>query len=121
MSVEGIFRLTPKWELGGKLSQRHGEIRLDRNNGQWFDSTANFAAIRGRYHLIRRWDGMLEYRWLEVEESNSTRSGLLAVIDRHFGEHFKMGLGYNFTDFSDDLTDLDYDHKGWFLNLIGKY
>ncbi len=121
LSVEGIYRLNPKWELGAKLSQRHGQLRLDRNGGQWFDSTANFAAIRSRYHLIRRWDGVLEYRWLEVEESSSTRTGLLAAIDRHFGEHFKVGVGYNFTDFSDDLTDLDYDHKGWFLNLVGKY
>jgi len=25
----------------------------------------------------------------------------------------------NFTDFSDDLTDLKYNHKGVFVNLIG--
>ena len=27
----------------------------------------------------------------------------------------------NFTDFSDDLTNFDYDHRGWFLNLVGTY
>lgn len=32
-----------------------------------------------------------------------------------------VGVGYNFTEFSDDLTDFDYDHKGWFLNLVGTY
>ncbi len=31
----------------------------------------------------------------------------------------KVGVGYNFTDFSDDLTDMRYNHKGVFLNLIG--
>ena len=31
----------------------------------------------------------------------------------------KAGAGYNFTDFSDDLTDLSYDHRGAFINLIG--
>ena len=35
------------------------------------------------------------------------------------GENFKLGAGYNFTDFSDDLTDLSYDNRGWFLNLTG--
>jgi len=30
----------------------------------------------------------------------------------------KVGAGYNFTDFSDDLTDLRYDDKGVFVNLI---
>ena len=38
---------------------------------------------------------------------------------RYFGEHLKAGVGYNFTDFSSDLTDLDYDHQGWFFNIIG--
>jgi hypothetical protein len=33
----------------------------------------------------------------------------------------KFGIGYNFTDFSDDLTLLDYEHEGWFLNAVGKY
>ena len=35
------------------------------------------------------------------------------------GQHLKLGVGYNFTDFSDDLTDLSYDHQGAFVNLIG--
>lgn len=32
-----------------------------------------------------------------------------------------MGVGYNFSDFSDDLTDMSYRSQGWFLNAIGKY
>ena len=121
LSLEGIYRLNPKWEIGAKASQRSGKLRVDRNNGQWFSSTTNFYALRGRYHLIKRWDGVLEYRWLEVEENDASRAGLLAAIDRHFGEHLKIGIGYNFTDFSDDLTNLDYDRQGWFLNVVGKY
>ena len=46
-------------------------------------------------------------------------SGALAAISRYVGDHLKIGLGYNFTDFSDDLTDLSYDHSGVFLNLTG--
>jgi hypothetical protein len=31
-------------------------------------------------------------------------------------------MGYNFTDFSDDLTERsDYQAGGWFINVIGKY
>jgi hypothetical protein len=30
-----------------------------------------------------------------------------------------VGVGYNFTDFSEDLTDLSYDHQGIFFNLVG--
>jgi hypothetical protein len=42
------------------------------------------------------------------------------ALYRHLGRHFKAGLGYNFTDFSDDLTDLSYTSGGWFINVIGK-
>ena len=38
---------------------------------------------------------------------------------RDVGDHVKMGLGYNFTEFSDDLTDLSFDHHGVFLNVTG--
>ena len=37
------------------------------------------------------------------------------------GTNFRIGIGYNFTDFSDNLTNFDYDHKGWFVNLTGQY
>ena len=46
---------------------------------------------------------------------------MLLAVYRHFGDHAKAGVGYNFTDFSDDLTDLSYDSHGWFINVIGKY
>ena len=47
--------------------------------------------------------------------------GALAAISRYVGDHVKVGLGYNFTDFSDDLTDLSYDHHGLFLNVVGTF
>ncbi|MEO1580779.1 MAG: OmpA family protein, partial [Pseudomonadota bacterium] len=121
VSVEGIKRFGPKWSLGGKVAQRVSELRLDRSTGQWFDSTTNFAALRVRYHLIRDWDAMAEYRRLEVEEADNARTGWLIGVDRHIGEHMKVGVGYNFTDFSDDLTQLDFEFDGFFLNVLGKY
>ncbi len=64
---------------------------------------------------------MVEYRWLEVPEARSTRSGFLVSVDREIARNFKLGVGYNFTDFSDDLTDLDYEFRGVFVNAVGKY
>ncbi len=121
LSVEGLYRLNRFWDLGGKVASRIGELRVDRNRGDWFRAQTNFAALRGNYHLIQHWDALLEYRWLNVDEAESTRQGFLAGLSRHIGEHYKLGLGYNFTDFSDDLTELDYDFDGWFINAIGKY
>ena len=57
---------------------------------------------------------------LELTDAEDNRNGILAAIYRHFGNHLKVGVGYNFTEFSDDLTDLDFDSQGLFLNVIGK-
>jgi hypothetical protein len=121
VSTEGIYRLSRLWEVGGKLAHRESSLRTSRSAGDWFDSGASFGAMRARYALIRRWDALVEYRVLSVEGSDSLRQGWLAAIDRSIGEHMELGLGYNFTDFSDELTDLDYDNSGWFLNALGKY
>lgn len=120
-TLEGTYRFNPKWEMAAKLGRRSGELRAERGVGEFFKSTVNFAALQGRYHLVKNWDALLEYRILQVKQSNSTRKGWLVGVDRHIGEHFKLGVGYNFTDFSDDLRVTDYQYKGWFINLLGKY
>ena len=62
---------------------------------------------------------MLEVRALELPDLDERRSGALVAVYRYVGRNFKVGVGYNFTDFSEDLTDLSYDHQGVFLNMIG--
>jgi len=62
---------------------------------------------------------MAEVRMLTMPDISQRKRGALTTIYRHIGGNLKAGIGYNFTDFSDDLTDLKYNHKGVFLNLIG--
>ena len=81
----------------------------------------NFAAARARYHLTNEWDGLMEYRWLNVDETQDSRQGALAGIYRQIGSNLRVGVGYNFTDFSDDLTDLSYESHGWVIDLVGSY
>ena len=73
-----------------------------------------------RYGITTDWNALAEYRWLGVADGGD-RAGFLLGLDRDIGRNFRIGAGYNFTDFSDDLTDFDYDHRGWFLNLVGRY
>lgn len=120
LSFEGIAQLDDRWQLAGKLAARWGEYRMGRGAGSWLDSRTDFAAVQVRYHLIGRWDGLAEYRWLKVRDGGDRR-GWLVGLDRQIRENFKVGVGYNFTDFSGDLTQLDYRHKGWFLNVTGYY
>ncbi|QDH71860.1 TonB-dependent receptor [Lysobacter alkalisoli] len=120
LAFEGVVRLDHHWELAGKLARREGEARFGRGTGEWFDSATTFAAGQVRYELRQKWHALAEYRWLGVTDGG-TRQGFLVGVDRDIGRNFRIGAGYNFTDFSDDLTDFDYDHKGWFVNFVGSY
>ncbi len=120
LSLEGVYTPNTHWEFAGKLMRREGEVRFGRLAGQWADSGATFAAGQARYPFADKWHALGEYRWLGVKDGGDRR-GVLLGIDRDLGKNLRIGTGYNFTEFSDDLTNFDYDHKGWFLNLVGWY
>ena len=107
-------------KLAGKVASRRGAYRTGRGTGPWLDSRADFAALQVRYRLLEQWDALVEYRWLKVSQGGSRRGALIGV-DRQVARNLRIGLGYNFTDFSDDMTQLRYDNKGWFLNITGYY
>jgi hypothetical protein len=119
-SVDVIYDLTSRWTVGGKYAYRHGEVSQDRENPEFFDSRAHLYVLRADWHFINRWDALAELRKLDLPDAEDSRSGVLVAIYRHMGNHIKLGIGYNFSDFSDDLTQMDYDHQGLFINLIGK-
>ena len=114
------YDISTRWTIGGKYAHKKGEVRAGRENGPWFESTTDLYVARVDWHVVRNWDFLLEARMLSVKENQDKRKGFLTAIHRHFGQHFKVGIGYNFTDFTDDLTDLDYEAKGLFLNIVGK-
>lgn len=121
LSADVMYDVTKNWTLGGKYAYRFGQLGQDRENPQFFDSAASLYILRADWHFIHRWDALVEGRLLEIPQAGDSRSGILLGIYRHIDERIKMGVGYNFTDFSDDLTDLDYDSQGAFINLIGKF
>jgi outer membrane protein OmpA-like peptidoglycan-associated protein len=121
LSVEGVYDLSDRWELAGKLAIKKGEERLQREAGAWNEFGLRLASIRARYHLTRKWDGLAEYRWLADIGGDNDRDGALLGLYRHVGDNFKVGVGFNFTDFDDRLRIDSYKNHGWFLDLVGKY
>jgi hypothetical protein len=121
-AADANYDLTPRWTVGGKLAWRQGELKPSRDDtAPWFESTAQLAVLRVDWKVVRRWDWLVELRSLRAKELGDRRTGWLTAGYYHLNENFKAGVGYNFTDFSDDLTDLDYRSRGWFLNLLGKF
>ena len=118
-AVDVTYDITPDLTIGGKYAYRLGQVSLDRESPEFFDNNANLYVLRGDYRFRENWEVLLETRLLDMPDLGERRAGALTTVSRYFGDHIKVGLGYNFTDFSDDLTDLNYDHQGLFLNVTG--
>ena len=118
-AVDVTYDVTPRWTLGGKYAHRIGEMSLSRTDPQYFDNPADLFVVRADFRFLENWDGMLEGRALDTPDTHDRRTGTVFVISRSLNKHFKVGVGYNFTDFSDDLTDLSFDNRGVFLSMTG--
>src|SRR5207245_1133081 len=113
------YDLTAAWTVGGKYAYRVGQVSLDRELRQFFDNPAQLGVLRADWRFRKGWESLAEVRMLDLRDVSQRRGGALAAIYRYIGKNLKVGVGYNFTNFSDDLTDLRYNHKGVFVNLIG--
>jgi len=120
ISFDFTYDLSKNWSIGGKYAHRHGEISLDRVNPVFFESNADLYIVRADWHMTHRWDLLLEGRMLSLPEAEDTRSGSLFAFYYHLGKNVKLGMGYNYTSFSDDLTNLAYDNQGIFINFVAK-
>lgn len=80
-------------------------------------------AHRFNFHVTRKWDVALEYRMLwQFDAAQTLRHGALAEVDREIYDYVRFGMGYNFTDFDDDLRKpSNYDAHGPFVRLSGKF
>ncbi len=120
-AIDATYSLSSRWALGAKYAYRHGEVSLDRVDPVYFKSRAHLYVLRADWHILHRWDALVEGRMLELPDAEDRLTGALVALYRHVGNHVKLGIGYNFSKFSDDLTDFDYDHQGLFINIVGKY
>ncbi len=121
LEADFVYDLNERLSVGGKYGFRTGQIETVRGSGSFTDSTAHLAIARADIHVIDKWDVLLEARALWLEEVDQVEFGYLAGIYRHIGENLKVGVGYNFGRFSDDITDLTYDDQGVFINVVGKF
>jgi outer membrane protein OmpA-like peptidoglycan-associated protein len=118
-SIDAMYDLTPQWTVGGKYAYRLGQVSMDRVNTEYFDSRAHLFVARADWHVLQLWDALIEGRLLDLPDAHDQRTGVLVGLYRHLNNHIKVGAGYNFSDFSDDLTNLSYKHQGVFVNIVG--
>ena len=119
-SLEGSYDLSRQWTLGAKVGGRFASTSASESD-PWVDNDAVLSIINARYHLVHNWDVLLEARRLDLKDAGISETGVLGAVYRHIGNNAKLGIGYNFTSFSDDLTDLSNNDDGLFINLVAKF
>jgi lipopolysaccharide assembly outer membrane protein LptD (OstA) len=118
-SLDLTYDVAASWSIGGKYAYRMGQVSLDRDHPKFFNSAAQLTVLRADWRFRKDWESFAEARMLGLPDASQRRRGALAGIYRYLGKNLKIGTGYNFTDFSDDLTDLRYNHRGVFVNFVG--
>ncbi|MEO0792322.1 MAG: hypothetical protein AAFY27_07250 [Pseudomonadota bacterium] len=119
-SVDALYDLDRQWTVGGKLGYRLSETAATEDDG-FAQNDAWLAVASVTYHVVHEWDALVELRSLNTVQAETSDTGVLAAAYRHFDNNIKLGVGYNFGRFSDDLTDLTQDDQGLFINLVAKF
>jgi len=104
-----------------KLALKHSILNTETTNEVILNT---FLWInRFNFHVTRRWDLAGEYRMMwQSDAVEAFRQGVLVEADREFYDYVRLGLGYNFTDFDDDLRKTNsFDSHGPFVRLTGKF
>jgi hypothetical protein len=122
LSADLIYQINRYFSAGLKFAYAIQNIRGDRiGQAAWLRNDRELAVLRLDYHVIYDWDLVGELRTLRLPKFNDSRSGFLLGVYKNLLDDatLKLGVGYNFTNFSSDLTDLTYRNRGWFINLVG--
>lgn len=120
LSVDGSYDINKNWTLGGKLGYRISETS-EGETSPFVGNDAWLAVVNARYHLPLEWDVLLEARQLATVQSETQDFGFVAAAYKQVNQNVQLGAGYNFGNFSDDLTDLISDEKGAFVNLVASF
>ncbi len=119
-SADWSYEIGKRLEWVGKQAFRLKES--DAGGLERFTTRTSLTIQRMNLDLFDEFGLGLEYRRLGQDETDSTRTGWLAEVMWDHFQYLRLGLGFNFTDFSDDeFSDNEYSEYGWFLRLQGTY
>jgi len=115
---EAVYDLTEKWQIVEKLAFKQSDEKV---SGFDFTKSQTWLWInRLNYNLYREWQVGAEYRVLGQRQARDKKHGVLIEVARYIGKNLQVGIGYNFTDFNDKLTYLNYTSQGPFIRLSAK-
>lgn len=122
LGIEGAYDIHKWFGLVQKFGYKMGGLR-SAAAADWIQLGTFLSVSRINFHITRKWDLAAEYRIrFDHRVLDAMTSGFLFEVDREFYEYVRLGVGYNFTDFSDDLRQSNaYNNHGFFTRVSGKF
>ena len=124
---EFAFDLPFRFQVVEKVAYKDEKIYA-LNDTLTIKTSENLRSVlnihRLNYHLTKKIDAAVEYRTLNQNGSDLSedQNGFLFESTYQVVDHVAVGLGYNFTGFTDDFTARSRKRaEGFFVRLQGRY
>jgi uncharacterized repeat protein (TIGR01451 family) len=119
-STDWSYQVTRKLEWVGKAAIKFSEestVGLPT-----VDNEIKLLIQRFNYNFYKKFELGAEYRIRSQSLANDQQQGWLLEFMWRPVKQLRLGVGYNFTDFSDDeFSENDFSVRGWFFRLQGAY
>ena len=119
-STDWSYQVTRKLEWVGKTAMKFNEestVGLPT-----IDNQIGLLIQRFNYNFYKKFELGAEYRIRTQSLANDQQQGWLFEFMWRPVKQLRLGVGYNFTDFSDDeFSNNDFSVRGWFFRLQGAY
>ena len=118
-AIDWSYQLSQRIEWVGKQALRWSE---SNNDPTVPDSRTSLTIQRLNWRLPKDFLLGAEYRLMLQDLANDRRNGLAAEIMWEGLDPLRLGIGYNFSDVSDnEYADYDFSSRGMFIRLQGKF
>jgi len=115
-----VIELPANLQLVSRVAVRQAATRIE--GLPRVDNRLLLLTQRVNYHLTRRWDVGVEYRFLHQTLTDAWLRGALVDVTYIVADHVRLGVGFNFSRFAEDeLGDFDRDARGVFFRVGAQY
>lgn len=118
--VGANYDLSERLTVTGNLGYRLSEV-APRGSDTFTRDTGILTALRFDYEVLSSWDIMAEGRILHTQQTGLNEIGTVVGVYRHINDTISLGGGVEWGGVSGDPTVIDYESRGLFLNLVGRF
>ncbi|MFT4552766.1 MAG: hypothetical protein ACI9S8_001393 [Chlamydiales bacterium] len=119
--LEKPYNLAEELNLNFQLSLRANKTNSNFFNSVWNPHLSPISLSKNWYLPIQNWDSIARFYEMEIAQAEESQNSLLLGFFQKVEKRSKIGLGFHYTDLSDDVTDLELNSSGLFINYIVEY